>query len=67
MNKAFVLHYYEDDTEYKMYSTNMSVLLNKIKEWEAEDMSTHFDRITELHYENVEDLLQNFNSINGTQ
>jgi len=67
MNKAFVLHYYEDDTEYKMYSTNMSILLNNIKEWEAEGMSTHFDRITELHYDNVEDLLQNVNSINGTQ
>ena len=62
--KAYILHYYEDDKEYKLYGTNESVLLNKIKEWESDDLSTSFDHISELHYTTVQDL---FNYINSTQ
>jgi len=63
MNKAFVLHYTCDNKEHKLFSNLPSVLLNKVRDWEEDGMSTEFDHLEEIQYKHVGELLEKINTI----
>lgn len=63
MNKAFVLHYRCDNEKHKLFSNIPSTLLNKIRDWEQDGMSTEFDHVEEITYKHVGELLEKINTI----
>ena len=63
MNKIFVLHYSEDNDNYKMFSQHPEKLLDKINEWKQQELSVDFDYIETILYDTTEELLEKINAL----